>query len=64
MKNCSKCIIGAYDASRAPCQNCYDRYAKVEIQKATSEFIRERTKAPKNLAKEDIKEIVDEARPK
>lgn len=63
MKNCSKCIIGAYDASRAPCQNCYDRYSKTEIQKAALEFVKEKH----NLTKEDIKdikEIIDKARPK
>lgn len=45
MKNCSKCIIGAYDASRAPCQNCYDRYSKTEIQKAALEFVKEKTQS-------------------
>lgn len=57
---CEKCIIGAYDASRAPCQNCYDRYSKTEIQKAALEFVKEKH----NLTKEDIKEIIDEVRPK
>ena len=58
MENCSKCIIGAYDSSRAPCQNCYDRYAKTEIQRAALDFVKEKHE----LSKEYIKEIVDEAR--
>ncbi len=39
---CEKCIIGAYDASRAPCQNCYDRYSKAEIKIAALEFLKEK----------------------
>lgn len=54
MKNCSKCIIGAYDPARAPCQNCYDRYSKTEIQKAALEFVKEKH----NLAKENTDEAI------
>lgn len=57
---CEKCIIGAYDASRAPCQNCYDRYSKTEIQKAALEFVKEKHK----LSKEDTKDMANELRTK
>lgn len=54
LNRCSHCIIGKMDLSRAPCQNCWDRYAKTEIQKATLEFVKEKARP---ATKEEINEL-------